>query len=173
MRLPVALDQRFAAGGACRDAAFPIMHIAEIDVLEPIGQGDVAGLFQAGRRGLADVVQLVGRRKALRTISRSFFGLPEASISMPRMAALSRISGLRPHHLPSRQRLPEVGLALLVGSGRETSKGNWVSMKAGISVIGVVMAWAGATTRIRLQAGGGLGYPRSSNQFSRDNPAAW
>ena len=125
--MPVALDERFAAGGAGGDAAFPIVHIAEVDVLESVGQGDVAGLLQDGRRGPVDVVQFVGRMKRgeknfpvlLRVTGRQH---PHAENAGPhqnqRLAA-------RPLAQPG-QRLPEVGLALLLGSGRETSKGNWV-----------------------------------------------
>ncbi len=38
--------------------------------------------------------------KILRKISRSFFALLLAGISMPRMDARTKIKGLRPHHLP-------------------------------------------------------------------------
>ena len=62
--------------------------------------------------------------RILRKISRSFFGLSEAGINMPRMEARTRMSGLRPHHLPSPVSVwPVVRLALLVGLRGEAGDG--------------------------------------------------
>ena len=62
--------------------------------------------------------------RILRKISRSLFGSSEAGISMPRMEARTRMSGLRPHHFPSPVSVwPVARLALLVRLRGEAGDG--------------------------------------------------
>ena len=56
--IPVALDQQALAGRAPGAAAFPVMHIAGIHIVQAIFESDIAGLDQGSGWRRAFILQL-------------------------------------------------------------------------------------------------------------------
>jgi|GEM_PF-1596709 len=76
--------------------------------------------------------------RSYKKTSRSFCGLSLAGMSTPKMDARTKISGLRPHHLPKPVNVwLATALRSLYDSFETKDTGNCVSIKV-LSVIGIV-----------------------------------